>query len=344
MAQKRHNFPALPHVKYTLGRKGNWYAYFNTGTKTAAGTTIYARLPLPSEPRFYESYAAFKAGRTKREAKGVYTVRDLIRDYEQSSEFKTGLSRNTQTNYGTQLAKIADILGKFPANSLPDKAIQLPLDNEGWGGATQNLFVAVVRAMYRWARHPTREKATLRPMVDFTPRKTGEHEPWPRDVLQAGLEAEDDQVRLAVHLLYYTGQRIGDVLKMRWTNIEDGAIYVRQQKTGKEVWIPAHSALQMQLDQTPKRGMTIICKDDGKPVPIGILRGRLQDFTAKMGVKTVPHGLRKNAVNALLEAGCTVAEVAAITGQTLQIIEHYAAQVNRKKMGRAAILKWEKRA
>lgn len=344
MVKKRHNFPALPHVKYTLGRKGKWYAYFNTGKKTATGTTIYARLPHPSEPRFYESYAAFKAGRTKREAKGQYTVADLIKDYEQSTEFKNGLSPNTQSNYGTQLAKVGDYLGHFAADQLGDEAIQMLLDDKGWGTATQNLFVAVIRSMYLWGRQSTRKKVTIEPMRDYKPQKTGEHAPWPRDILKAGLEAEDAQIRLAVCLLYYTGQRIGDVLKMRWTNIEDGAIYVRQQKTGKEVWIPAHSALQAQLDQTPKRGMTIICNTDGKPLRIAMLRGILQDFTAKLGVKTVPHGLRKNAVNALLEAGCTVAEVAAITGQTLQIIEHYAAQVNRKKMGRAAILKWEKRA
>lgn len=341
--RKLHNFPALDHVKYKQAR-GKWYAYFNTGKKNATGNPIYARLPHPSEPRFYESYAAFKAGRAKREAKGQYTVADLIRDYEQSSEFKNGLSPNTRSNYGTQLAKIGDYLGHFAADQLTDEAVQLLLDSKGWGVATQNLIIAVLRAMYWWGRQPTRKKATIEPMRDYKAQKTGEHDPWPRDILKAGLEAEDALTRLAVNLLYYTGQRIGDVLKMRWTNIEDGLIYVRQQKTKKELWLPIHSALQTELDQTPKRGFTIICDEDGKPVHIKRMRGILQAFTAKLGMKTVPHGLRKNAVNALLEAGCTVAEVAAITGQTLQIIEHYAAQVNRKKMGRAAILKWEKRA
>ena len=49
----------------------------------------------------------------------------------------------------------------------------------------------------------------------------------------------------------------------------------------------------------------------------------------------------KNAVNALLEVGCTIAEVSAITGQTHQVVEHYAAKVNRRKLGKAAILKFE---
>jgi len=33
--------------------------------------------------------------------------------------------------------------------------------------------------------------------------------------------------------------------------------------------------------------------------------------------------------------------VQAITGQSLQMVEHYARQVNQKKLARSAILKWE---
>ena len=43
----------------------------------------------------------------------------------------------------------------------------------------------------------------------------------------------------------------------------------------------------------------------------------------------------------LLEAGATEAEVSAITGQTMQMVAHYARQVKRK-LAAAAILKWER--
>jgi integrase len=42
-------------------------------------------------------------------------------------------------------------------------------------------------------------------------------------------------VRLATHLLYYTAQRIGDVMRMRWSDIRDDHIKVTQQKTGREM-------------------------------------------------------------------------------------------------------------
>lgn len=57
--------------------------------------------------------------------------------------------------------------------------------------------------------------------------------------------------------------------------------------------------------------------------------------------RLVFHGLRKSAVVMLLEAGCTDAEVSAITGQSRDMVEHYARAVNQRKLAAAAILKWE---
>lgn len=54
------------------------------------------------------------------------------------------------------------------------------------------------------------------------------------------------------------------------------------------------------------------------------------------------HGLRKSSVVTLLEAGCTDAEVASITGQSRQMVEHYARQVNQRKLAASAILEWER--
>jgi hypothetical protein len=43
----------------------------------------------------------------------------------------------------------------------------------------------------------------------------------------------------------------------------------------------------------------------------------------------------------LLEAGCSTAEVQAITGQSMQMVEHYGKEVNQKKLAASAMLKWE---
>lgn len=332
MAQK---LPSLDHVKYVRA-KGRVYAYFNTGRKVA-GKPIYTRLPDPSAPGFYDSYAAMKGARTKR-ASITYTVADMAREYENSPQFRA-LARASQDLYAKTLRRIVDLLGEFPVETLTRGFVQPVLDTEMKGPGAYNIFKAVLGALYKWGR--AREKTDLEPTKGMGKLKMGEHQPWPDEVLEAALTSDDELVRLSVNLLCFTGQRIGDVLKMRWSDIRKGTIHVVQQKTGKELWIPLLSELQAVLDSTPKRGMTIIADKGGRPYSQGRVRTALQAFTVGQGAKTVPHGLRKNAVNAFLEARSTIPEVAAITGQSYQMVEHYAKRINQKHMAESAVLKLE---
>jgi hypothetical protein len=68
------------------------------------------------------------------------------------------------------------------------------------------------------------------------------------------------------------------------------------------------------------------------------MRPQMMDLRVK---RLVFHGLRKSAVVMLLEAGATDAEVAAITGQSREMVAHYSRQVSQRKLAAAAILKWE---
>lgn len=324
--------PKLDHVKWVKPKGGTkTYAYFNTGRKTAKGNPIYARLPDPASASFYQSYASFKAARERRAAP-TYTVADLCADYEASATF-AALAASSRKNYGFQLAKIKGEWGKFRTDDLQPADVRMVLEGNRWPPATSNMVVAVLGAAYKWGRQNS--KASIDPVRDIEMQDMGEHDPWPEDILEAALASDDDLVRLGTHLLYFTGQRIGDVCKMRWGDIRDGSVFVRQTKTKKVVEPPLTAELAAELERTPKTGLRIL------PIGPDRLRAVLQKFTAGLGVETVPHGLRKNAVNALLEAGCTIAETSAITGQTHQTVEHYAAQVNRRKLGKAAVVKFD---
>lgn len=329
--------PKLDHVKYVKA-KGKVYAYFNTGAKRD-GKVIYAPMPSPDAAGFLDTWVSMKGARTKRTTI-AYTVADMARDFESSPAFAI-LATNSQAIYAKTLRRITALLGKIPVNSLERYHVQAVIDTEMAGPGAYNIFVAVLGTMYKWGRD--RNKTDQEPTKGISKLKTASHEPWPATVLEAALASDDETIQLATSLLYFTGQRIGDVLKMRWSDIRKGTIHVIQQKRNKEVWIPLVNELQAVLAATPKRGMTIIADEAGRPVSQTAIRTALQAFTAGQGVKTVPHGLRKNAVNALLEAGCSVAEVASITGQTFQIVEHYARRINQKHMAESAVLKLENR-
>ncbi len=115
-----------------------------------------------------------------------------------------------------------------------------------------------------------------------------------------------------------------------------------QQKTGRTLRIRLHQDLLAELARHPADLGYILKGQGGKPLHQHTLRISLQAFAAKHGAKVVPHGLRKNAVAALLEAGCSAAETAAISGQSLAMIEHYSKTREQGALGSAAILKWER--
>ncbi len=186
------------------------------------------------------------------------------------------------------------------------------------------------------------------PCVHVRKLKGGEgYAPWDfSDIDYFKMRAREDLWHAAI-LALYSGQRLNDVLNMRWDDIANGLIAVLQNKTRKKLWIPMHANLRAALYDIPRRGVTILTNTRGQPWTLmgfkatwskELNRPEMRFLRKK---ELVFHGLRKSAVVFLLEAGCTDAEVAAITGQSRQMVEHYAKQVNQKKLAATAISKWE---
>lgn len=328
----------MPRVK-RVRAKGRDYYYFDTGTKNEAGKPILKRLPDPSDKRFGSVYAAMQAQISRRATIAPQmTVSGLIDLYQRSPAYRALKPASIQL-YDIQMRKIADAIGKAPVDEVERRDVVTLMDSLADRPGTANVVLAVLRSIYRWGRD--RGHTTADPGREVERFAVGEHEPWPEPLLTAALSAKDATIRLTVALLYYTAQRIGDVCKMRWSDIRDGRISLVQEKTGKPMSLPIHASLAVEINKAPRRGLTILSNEQGHQFQPEAIRQRLQRFAAKRGCKVVPHGLRKNAVNSLLEAGCSIGETAAISGQSLEMVEHYAKRRATEKMGSAAILKWE---
>jgi integrase len=328
----------VKHVKRTKA-KGRFYYYFDTGQTDDAGKRIWQRLPDPSDRVFGATYAAMLGHRERRtNVVQQLTLSKLIDLYQASDKF-TKMAASTKRLYRLYHGELVDQLGSAPAQLVERKDIILLLDKMADRPGAANMVKRAGGAAYAWARK--RGHVTNDPFFEIEEMDTGEHEPWPDEALQLCLSAPDDIVRLTVHLLYYTAQRIGDVASMTWRDIQDDAIHITQRKTGKPLEIPIHQELAKELARHQRSLTTII---PGKPAESknNRLRLAIQAVCAGRGFKVVPHGLRKNAVNALLEAGCSTAETAAISGQSLQVVEYYAKRRSQKKLGKSAMLKWER--
>lgn len=328
----------LRHVKQTRA-KGSTYWYFNTGRKNEKGKIVFVALPDPRDPSFGARYAALLGHRNRNTGTPLMTVAKLVDMYQRSQHWRDNLSAGTQRTYSIYLTKLVNEFGPAQPEMLERQDMVAAVDELAETPGAANMLLKTTRSLYKWAR--SKGHLANDPCKDIDLMVVGEHQPWPDDLLQAALTCDNDRVRVAVHLLYYTAQRIGDVMNMRWSAIKDGVIEVCQQKTGTELFIPLHEKLAAELVRTPKVAMTIISGPHGKPLGITRMRTVIQEWAEKQGANIVPHGLRKNAVNALLEAGCSVPQTAAISGQSFAVVESYAKRRNQKKLGRAAVHIWQ---
>lgn len=334
---------SLPlHVKRVTA-KGREYYYYDTGLtapdKHGRDQKVYVRLPNVRSPDFGVNLAAAQGARTKRHnAQSVMTVARMGALWQRSRDY-AATAPATRALYDTYLRQIAALMGNAPAHDVHPPDVERLLDHMQATPGAANAAKRVLSALYAWGRKRGHVGRTVKPTEGVSDIEAGEHAPWPKDALDEALSGDSDTLRLAAHLLYYTAQRIGDVLAMQWSDIRGGRIHVKQGKTGKELTIPMHSALAAELERTPRKGLRIMNGTHPQTV-----RRHVQALGKRHGVRLVPHGLRKNAVNALLESGCSAPETAAISGQSLRMVEHYAKGRDQTTMASAAILKWERKA
>jgi integrase len=141
-----------------------------------------------------------------------------------------------------------------------------------------------------------------------------------------------DNMRVVFEMCYLSGQRIGDVLRMRWDDIEEGGIWVRQGKTRARLWVPLTPTLAATLAETPRNGMTIITTLEGRPLAYRSAHEAVMEVRRQIDAEAHDlHGLRYSAASELAAAGCTDEQIEAITGHaTVAMIRRYAGPARQK--------------
>ncbi len=327
-----------PNVVQIRNSTGRQYFYFQKGR---GGPHASARVPMPgdlSSPEFWVRYADLM--RLPPPLTRTDTVEALVRSWRQSPEW-LAMANRTQIEWTRHSDRIVKAWGPLEVKGIEPRHVLELRDAWSHKPATANLMLDVLTAMMRWSvprgwrdDNPCRE-------VHRLPKGDG-YEPWPQEAIEQARDTLRPNMWLAVALALYTGQRLGDLLKMRWASIAEGRIRVKQSKTGAELVIPIHRDLQSIFDETKKTAVTILTTNNGTPWQSGFQatwQKHRPPLVKEQGL--VFHGLRKSAVVTLLEARCTTAEVAAITGQTLRMVEHYAKGVNQERLAQSAIARWE---
>lgn len=294
-------------------------------------------IPLGKEgdPGLLEAYnRAVKGGAAPEPT--TTTVAALIASYRRSSRWDK-LSPRTRQDYEKVLVYLEAKMGSRDVSRLTRPNIHDAMEKNRHRARFANYISQVASILCEHAI----DKGWLRvnPIKGMEKLALGEGwEAWPDAALAAYREkaGEDGRARDIFELARGTGQRIADVLKMRWDEIEDDGIWVRQNKgrrkgkRAERLWVPFTDELIAYLPKIKRRGFTILADEDTTaPLSYRAASYAIME-TRKLAKATAwtTHGLRANRASELYEAGCTDAEVQAITG--------HASAEQARKYGRSA--------
>lgn len=271
------------------------------------------------------------------------TIGELISAWEASPEWRA-LAANTKAGYGTYLrpligmerVRIKDITRRELIAIRNAIAVE-----RGNGAATA--FVRATSALFGWAIEAG--------YIDYSPmtkvkRLPGGHLPaWSTADVEMALSALPEHLRRPVILALYTGQRRGDLIRMPWSAYDGARIRLVQEKTQTPLIIGVPQELKVELDawRSAAAATLILTNKFGRPWKASNLSKQLGDALAKINgfpAHRNIHGLRKLAATNLAQAGCTLHEIAAITGhKSLAMIQLYTASVDQERAAETAIVK-----
>ena len=169
---------------------------------------------------------------------------------------------------------------------------------------------------------------------------------WRPEQIEAFDAVASPEMRLALYLALYTGQRQADLLALTFDRYDNGEFFIRQGKGLRNVLVPAVEQLRETLSAVrasrPNEAGHVLVSRRGRPWKKRRFSEVFKATSVKAGILDLTfHDLRGTAVTLLYEAGCTEGEIAAITGHTLQsvsgIIEKYRAKTTAQS--RAAMVK-----
>jgi len=340
MPRRRHRAAVnLPKNVHRVIARGREYFYFQTGRGTDhAG----ARVTLPSDPHSPEFWNAI------RQAQGIVgpvptdTINALADAYEAGwPMLRRKLSEATKEQYRRSLRVVRAAWGDLRSEALRPSHVQALMDGLASTPGKANNVLDALRAMCRWAMGP-RELLSRDPTLGVLHFADGEgHKPWTPEQLKIADEKFSGMLRRAYVLTRYTGQRISDVVRLGFTDIDEGGFALPQKKTGVRPWCPIFPELEVEMATWEKRPGPFLLQESGRPFSTNAIwkafDAAREDYPALKDA--VWHGLRANAVIHLRQSGHSIAQISDMIGMSAPTVERYCRHADRKAGGQAVLLR-----
>ncbi len=340
----RVKLKGLMKVKKTLASgKTIYYCYAWRG-----GPLLKTKSGEPMQPGDPMLHRAFADATKDRHVDPSDTMAALITEYRASADFLSK-SEKTRREYDRYLDLIRKKFGDRPID-----VIQHPKQRGRFKEWRDSMAEKPRTADYAWttlARVLSFAKDRGRIAVNIA-EKGGRlysadrtESIWTAEHLAALEAVASAEVRAALMLALWTGQRKGDLLVTPWSAYDGNTIKVKQSKTGARVNIPVGKDLKMLLDGMTKHSPVILTNTRHKPWTSDGFDTSWQKAVKKAKIDGLTfHDLRGTAVTRLALAGCNNSQIASITGHSLRDVDaildaHYLG--GRNELAAQAIAKLE---
>lgn len=282
----------------------------------------------------------------------INSVESAIASYKNSQAYRK-LADNTKSDYDYRLRLIQKWAGKVPLEAITRKSVKdfweaLAKTSEWKANATirilrllLNYSVDLGELQINPAQRPGLAEIERRDVV------------WTIEEVNVMVKTADKMgffdMGTSILLAAYLAQREGDILKLDWANYKGGAFLIKQQKTKAYICVPVHPVLKARLDQyNGHNGLIIRSDTTGLAYTRSSFCHRFSEIREE-AAKILPEitrckflDLRRTAIVRMAEAGCTEAQISAVSGHKIdtcrRILEVYLPR--NSKMAHDAINKY----
>jgi integrase len=257
----------LPAHVHAVKARGRYYYYFQ---RFRGSEREESRVKLPGVPfdrdgmpnaEWWRTYREL-SGETKQEPRrGTFAA--LIAAYKSGPEWND-LSPKSRSDRTRNLNVIEGAWGDLAVSGLEARHVLELRDRHAATPAAANNIVRSLSSMISWSI--PRGWRAHNPCTRIKKLKIGEGDaPWNWEEIQLFHSCARTDLWWAAALALYSGQRLGDVIMMLWSDLQAGLIGVTQNKTGKKLWIPMHGQLKAVLADIPRRSVNILTNSRGSP-------------------------------------------------------------------------------
>lgn len=260
----------------------------------------------------------------------------LVKDYQKSPGYRK-LSPNSARLYDYFLDILVDHFRDRDILSLKRSDMIRLINLKADKPASANLMLRVASVLFSFA--VDLDEIPYNPAARLKRLKIGSHVKWDAEEAKKVVAIGDRVVSTAVALAWYTGQREGDILNMKWEDVREGFIHIKQGKTGHVLLLKVHPDLADWLLKIrgDSPGTHYIVSGD-KRLSGQAFRGRFRRVLEGIEMQKTFHGIRKGVASMLAENGRSTTEIAAILGhKTTRMAEYYAEQASDKKLASNAV-------